>query len=251
MSDFEAGGIYNSQSYKKFFQQEYHGTFETGAVKPIFIGIDTGAIGTKHKSDKGHVLAATTKHIDFVDDKTRIDGFELFNGGRYLVKNQDNPAQNGIYVYNNSSFIHDHEIGGQEPETYGDFLKVQHGDVNAKKSFMLVTSPPIAIGVTPLTFLEMSEALFTPLKKTLVGGEPEEKSDFTFADIAPGPRPGLNPTGKCASCSRIASTVRVIGNGIGYVFQMCPECMDRMLTVSGVKIVKVIDPAGPKRSILL
>ena len=83
-----------------------------------------------------------------------IDGI-LTSTDRILVKDQTTPSENGIYVTAAGAWTRstDADIGTELEQAA---LFVQEGTVNADQSFVCTTDPPITIGVTAITFVQMS-----------------------------------------------------------------------------------------------
>ena len=61
------------------------------------VNTNKGVMGTP-VSSKGRVSVATTANVNLLSPPTSIDGVELAPLSRVLVKNQANPAENGVYV---------------------------------------------------------------------------------------------------------------------------------------------------------
>lgn len=65
------------------------------------------------------VQVATTENIDLLTPPV-IDGITLSSGDRVLVKDQDTPSENGIYVLENSILVRSDDAA----DTYGDNIYV-------------------------------------------------------------------------------------------------------------------------------
>lgn len=69
--------------------------------QPVVLSQLNSAIeGLKFKDD---VVVATNGNIDIASPGPSINGTTLSNGDRVLVKDQTNPEQNGIYIFNGAS----------------------------------------------------------------------------------------------------------------------------------------------------
>lgn len=91
---------------------------------------------------------------------TAIDGVNLSNGDRVLVKNQSTTAsENGIYIFNGSASAmtraDDFVTGNVDP---GAFCFVEEGTVNGDSGFVLSTNGAITVGTTALAFTQFSGA---------------------------------------------------------------------------------------------
>jgi hypothetical protein len=144
---------------------------------------DSVAVGLDFKQS---VRCATTVNLDLTGARGYIDDVRLFDGDRILVKDQTNPAENGIYIQNGFSPIFRSADANQDAEvTPGLFVFVEEGTVNGDKAFVLTTdaSPltggPIVVGTTPLTF-----TLFSGGGTSVVGTTDRITVTGTQIDIA-------------------------------------------------------------------
>jgi len=85
----------------------------------------------------GHTIRSTTRTIDGV--ATSVDDI-------VLLMNQNNPAQNGLYLVKSGSWVRTGDI------TPGMIITVQEGAVYGGQSIVLSTADPITVGTTNLTF---------------------------------------------------------------------------------------------------
>jgi hypothetical protein len=100
------------------------------------------------------VSAASVGNIDLLNP-TAIDGYPLLDGHRFLLKDQTNPAENGVYVVAGSSLVR--AVDGVDPFLKGgDYFYVLSGEENLQSAWVLYTDPPIVTGTTPLDFRQFS-----------------------------------------------------------------------------------------------
>lgn len=105
---------------------------------------------------KSSVRCATTANITLSGSQT-IDGITPSSGNRVLVKDQSTAANNGIYVYNASgAWTRATDADADAEVTSGMVVYVEQGTTNGKKLFRLETANPIVVGMTSLTFTEIS-----------------------------------------------------------------------------------------------
>lgn len=131
------------------------GTISTGPVNPADIAnkqyVDQIAAGL---SVKAPVLAATTADITLSGNQT-IDGVVVPAGSRVLVKNQNNAAQNGIYVTNSSAWARasDMSTWAQVP---GAFCFVEQGTTQGDNGYVCTSDPGGTLGVTAITWVQFN-----------------------------------------------------------------------------------------------
>jgi len=87
-----------------------------------------------------------------------IDGVALANGDRVLLKDQTLPAENGIYDFNGIGvpMIRSSDADTDAEVTQGLFTYTLGGTVNEDTGWLLTTPNPISLGVTALTFVELT-----------------------------------------------------------------------------------------------
>lgn len=97
-----------------------------------------------------------------------IDGLTLATGDRILIKNQASPAQNGIYVVQESGApVRASDFDSISPidEINGAYVPVQEGTVNAGKFFVQSGSTVSVVGTDAINFVFFNSAA------TLTGGQ--------------------------------------------------------------------------------
>lgn len=113
--------------------------------------VDNIATGLKWKQP---VRAATTTNITLSGLQT-IDGVSLQAGDRVLVKDQTNPAQNGIYVVQSGAWTR-----AVDADTWDELVAaavfVLQGTTNADKGFVCTSDPGGTLGTTPVTWVQFS-----------------------------------------------------------------------------------------------
>jgi hypothetical protein len=108
---------------------------------------------------KQEVRAATTTAHTLATDYENgdvIDGVTLATGDRILIKDQVSGAENGIYVVaiaGAPTRATDATTGAQLVDAS---LYVSEGTANADKQFVCTTDGPITVGVTSLTFVQLT-----------------------------------------------------------------------------------------------
>ncbi len=105
------------------------------------------------------VVAATTANITLSGTQT-VDGVALVAGDRVLVKDQTTASQNGVYVVAAGAWTRATDFDGSPSNevTQGDLVYVGSGTANGGASYVLITSGPITVGTTALSFSIFSRA---------------------------------------------------------------------------------------------
>jgi phage-related tail fiber protein len=112
------------------------------------MAIESELISNVHKQP---VRVATTANITLSGTQT-VDGVTLAAGDRILVKDQTNPAQNGIYVVASGSWGRSVDADSAVKVKTGMRVYVIEGATNAGGVWELTTTGTITLGTTNLTF---------------------------------------------------------------------------------------------------
>lgn len=105
------------------------------------------------KAVNADVRAATIANITLSGLQT-VDGVPLAAGDRVLVKNQTAGSENGIYVAGTGQWSRAADANSAGKLAAGVLVNVKEGSANAGTGWILATSGPIELGVTPLTFAQ-------------------------------------------------------------------------------------------------
>lgn len=105
---------------------------------------------------KAAVLAATTSNIVLSGLQT-VDGISLSEGDRVLVKNQSVASQNGIYLASAGDWARSSDADEDDKVVKGAYVFVEEGIQNISTGWVLVSSDPISLDATALSFLKFSE----------------------------------------------------------------------------------------------
>lgn len=116
------------------------------------------------------VQCATAGNIALDGTETVIDGYKIAENNRVLVKNQDTPQENGVYVVH----IGASWVRASDYDTWGDFIGsliyVSNGQTNGGKNFESLANAGGQLWVdedskesfTPLSFIEEQPILLFP-----------------------------------------------------------------------------------------
>lgn len=171
---------------------------------------------------KGTVRVATTANITLSGAQT-IDGVSIIAGDRVLVKNQTDPAENGIYVAAASSWSRsaDMDIWAEVP---GAWVTVQEGTTNADTAWLSSANQGGTLGTTSITWTN-------PISSAGLSA-----SNFVFDETPSGTINGSNTAFTLAN-TPTSGTVRVFINGI-----RLRAGTGNDYTISGVNITMLAAP---------
>jgi len=127
-------------------------TADTDAATKLYV--DQAAQGLNVKTA---VRLATTDNITLtgLQSPNGIDGIALVAGDRILVKNQTNPAQNGVYDASTGNWARSSD-SDSESELVNAFYFVIEGNTLQATGFTQSTPTPIVVGTTALVFNQFS-----------------------------------------------------------------------------------------------
>jgi hypothetical protein len=125
-------------------------TNDTDAANKRYV--DAAVVGIDWKAS---VKAATTADIALSGTQT-IDDVALGAGDRVLVKNQNNPAENGIYVTASGSWSRASDADTAAEVTSGFAVFVEQGTVNSDSGWVLTTDGAVVLGTTELVFTQFT-----------------------------------------------------------------------------------------------
>ncbi|OJT50930.1 MULTISPECIES: phage tail protein [Pseudomonas] len=117
---------------------------------------------------KQSVRAATTANIALLGLQV-VDGVSLNAGDRVLVKNQTMAKDNGPYVVAAGAWTRASDADSNAKVTPNMTLAVEVGATQADTIWQLVTDGAIAVGVTALTFKDITDGLARLLSPIFVG----------------------------------------------------------------------------------
>lgn len=108
---------------------------------------------------KASVRAASTANVNLASPGASIDGVNLANGDRVLLKNQTAPAENGIYTFAGAAAALARTADASSQDgiqtlTAGTAVLATEGTVNADTAWVLTTDDPIVVGTTALAFAQ-------------------------------------------------------------------------------------------------
>jgi len=111
------------------------------------------------RDPKESVRVASVGNVDIASVPATIDGVALGDGDRFLLKDQTDPIENGIYVYPaagaGNPATRATDADSDDEVTQGLSTIVSEGNVNARRQYLLTTGDPITVGVTALTFVRI------------------------------------------------------------------------------------------------
>lgn len=128
--------------------------------------------------NKQSVRAATTANIA-LSGLQAVDGVQLVAGDRVLVKNQTAAKDNGLYVAAVGSWPRTADADASTEVTPGLVVAVEQGTTQADTIWQLITDAPIVLGVTGLTFRDITDG-FARLQSPSFTGIPTAPTPTQF-----------------------------------------------------------------------
>lgn len=109
---------------------------------------------------KASVRAASTANIDLTlgGALIDIDGVDIVEGDRILVKNQTDAVQNGIYVAATGAWTRATDADTSGDMSPGTIVYIEEGATHARQQWVITTTGAITIGTTPITWTQFSGA---------------------------------------------------------------------------------------------
>lgn len=124
---------------------------DNDAVTKAYVDANSSGLDAKES-----VRAATTEDITLANEQT-IDGVELVDGDRVLVKNQEDATENGIYiVVDNDTWVRAPDADSESNVTTGMFTFVEEGETHGGEGWVLITPGPLELGTSELQFTRFS-----------------------------------------------------------------------------------------------
>lgn len=117
---------------------------------------------------KQSVRAATTANISLVGLQT-IDGVALAAGDRVLVKNQAAAKDNGPYVVAVGAWVRAKDADSNAKVTPNLTVAVEAGATQADTIWQLITDGVIVVGITALTFKDITDGFARLLSPSFAG----------------------------------------------------------------------------------
>lgn len=132
-------------------------------VQPVNETTAGAAVDTSGLDWKESCRVATTSNISLSPSPSSIDSVTLSPDDRVLVKNQTTASQNGIYYFDGTDLTRTTDGSGANL-TSGAAVYIEEGSNSAGCSFILITTNPITVGSTNLTWIKFAgagSAIFT------------------------------------------------------------------------------------------
>lgn len=142
---------------------------------------------------KVSVLCATTANITLSGTQT-IDGISASNGARVLVKNQTLPAENGIYIQNNSGAWTRAADMNTAASAANALVGVQSGTANGGSIWINTFKSTDTLGTTAMSWLQVGSTGVTTFSAGTTG---------------------LTPSSATAGAVTLAGTLAVANGGTG------------------------------------
>jgi hypothetical protein len=124
---------------------------------------DSIAAGLSVHASVMHATTPTDGNINLTTGGLlTLDGVQVSDGDRILVKNQSDGTQNGIYIASTGTWLrasdYDDLPSGIDEVRAGDFFFVEEGNTLADTGWILTTNEPLVLGQTELEYTQFSSA---------------------------------------------------------------------------------------------
>lgn len=106
---------------------------------------------------KTSVKAATTAPIKLSGVQEKVDGITIKSGDRILVKDQDQSADNGIYISSDGDWARSTDTNSAQLIGSNIFTYVEEGVTNGGTGYINMSPRVIDLGKTPLKFTVYKE----------------------------------------------------------------------------------------------
>lgn len=128
-----------------------------------------------------------------------IDGVQLVDGDRVLVKNQSDKTENGIYDASTGNWSRSRDFNGNRDIVPGTDVLVVEGTANARIGFVVVGDAPIVIGSSEIDFEESAYGLPGSITNTKLADMPEATVKGRLPGLPTGSAQDLHMPMMCAS----------------------------------------------------
>lgn len=127
----------------------------TDAANKAYVDASAQGLDVKNSS-----RVATTANINLASAPASIDGVTLSNGDRVLVKDQTDPTENGIYVFNGAgnAMTRSSDANSGTNLNAGAYTYIEEGTVNQKSSWTMITTGTITLGTSNIVWTQFSGA---------------------------------------------------------------------------------------------
>lgn len=105
---------------------------------------------------KDSVRVASTANVAAISGLLTVDGVTVVAGDRVLLKDQSTASQNGIYVAAAGAWSRAADADTGAELNGGAIIPVEEGTVNGDTNWQITNNGVVTIGVTGLTFLNIS-----------------------------------------------------------------------------------------------
>lgn len=104
---------------------------------------------------KDSVRAASTGNVDVSSPASTMDGVNLSDGDRVLLKDQTTASQNGIYTYATGGLTRAVDMD-ESGEFVGAFFFIEEGTVNSDQGYVMTANGTITVGSTDIEFTKFT-----------------------------------------------------------------------------------------------
>lgn len=130
----------------------------TDAANKAYVDAQSQGLDFKNSCRVGTTVAGGD--ITLATAPAAIDGITLTSGDRVLVKNQTDPTENGIYIFNGTgnAMTRATDADTGTDLNAGAFTYLEQGTVNAGSSWVMITTGVITLGTSNIVWSQFSAA---------------------------------------------------------------------------------------------
>lgn len=170
-SEMKLGDVGNLDAGQRKITNLADPTDARDAVNKQFV--DRSQAGLEVKESTRVATAGTSIDLTSATDPNPVDGVNLNDGDRVLLKDQTDDTQNGIYDAVNATdpttWVRSNDFDEDSEAVAGAFVFVEEGGENKNEGYVVKTNDPITLGTTAIEWTQFSGV-------EVVAGEGIEKS---------------------------------------------------------------------------
>jgi hypothetical protein len=174
-SEIKLGDVGNLDAGQKKITNLADPTDARDAVNKQFV--DRSQAGLEVKESTRVATASTSIDLTSTGDPNPVDGVNLNDGDRVLLKDQTDATENGIYDAVNATdpttWVRSNDFDEDSEVAAGAFVFVEEGSDNKNEGYVVKTNDPITLGSTAIEWTQ-----FSGLGQVVAGDGIEKSGDI-------------------------------------------------------------------------